>query len=113
MNDDEDRQHQPKAERQQVLRGSRECLNARQIAVLQRIVRGGEPVTSRESALAPSVYALRRRGLVETKWADGMWVAQPTIAGRLCYEHLAVEPGTCPSTNTSESVARPCLQSWS
>ena len=106
MNDDEDRQHQPNVTRLQVIRGSGKCLNSRQVAVLQRIVHGGEPVTSRESALAPSVYALRRRGLVKTMWADGMWVAQPTSAGRLSCEQLAFEPAISPSANTPESASR-------
>jgi hypothetical protein len=106
MNDDAERQQQTSVTGQQFLRRSRESLNSRQVAVLQRIVHGGEPVTSRESALALSVYALRRRGLVETRWADGMWVARPTSAGRVCYEQLAIEPGTSPSTNTSKSVTR-------
>ena len=67
-------------------------LNARQIMLLQRIVDGREPVTSRESALAPSVYALRSRGLVATTWADGAWTARATNAGRLHLECLALDP---------------------
>jgi len=39
-------------------------LNERQVALLHRIAEGDQPVTSRESELARSVYALRDRGLV-------------------------------------------------
>jgi hypothetical protein len=55
-------------------------LNKRQIAVLQRICDNTEPVTSAESTLANTVYALRNRGLVTTAWADGQWSASPMSA---------------------------------
>lgn len=56
-------------------------LNDRQLALLRRICAGHEPVTSAESSLAPTAYALRRRGLVTTVWDDGHWTAHPTVAG--------------------------------
>lgn len=56
-------------------------LNERQVAVLQRICDNTAPVTSADSTLANTVYALRSRGLVTTAWADGRWSASPTEAG--------------------------------
>lgn len=57
-------------------------LNERQLAVLKRVDEPAEPVTSKESNLARTVYALRDRGLVETPRRDGRWVAEITDAGR-------------------------------
>lgn len=64
-------------------------LNARQVALLRRIVEEREPVSSSEPALAVTVYALRSRGLVITRRAGGGWVAQVTDSGRLHLEQLA------------------------
>ena len=61
-------------------------LNQLQIEILGRIVANDVPVTSRESWLSLTVYALRRRGLVETVGPAGSWVAMPTAAGRECAE---------------------------
>ena len=57
-------------------------LNERQLNALRRICHGQTPVTSADSSLAVTVYALRNRGLVTTTWADGRWSAAPTEAGR-------------------------------
>ncbi|MFG2825644.1 hypothetical protein ACGFX4_40220 [Kitasatospora sp. NPDC048365] len=71
-------------------------LNDRQLTVLRRICEPGEPVTSTDSHLANSVYALRRRGLVTTQWEGGGWTASATLAGR---EHVsrANDPTPTPS----------------
>ena len=62
-------------------------LNPRQLAVLRRIGEGRAPVTSREPALAPTVYALRGRRLVTAARANGEWTARITDAGRYYLEH--------------------------
>jgi hypothetical protein len=66
---------------------SRKRLNERQLDVLRRIGDDDRPVTSREFALATSVYALRNRGLVTTKRGGGIWTAAITEAGRYYLEH--------------------------
>lgn len=66
---------------------SRRRLNERQLDVLRRIGDEVRPVTSREFALATSVYALRNRGLVTTKRGGGIWTAAITEAGRYYLEH--------------------------
>ena len=84
-------------------------LNERQLNALRRICHGQTPVTSADSSLAVTVYALRNRGLVTTTWADGRWSAAPTEAGR---QHLAEtdsEPAprlnaSAPSTGTEAAV---------
>ena len=67
--------------------GCKARLNTRQVELLRRIVEGVEPVTSREHTLAITVYALRSRGLVTTRRADGIWVAAATDTGRYYAEH--------------------------
>lgn len=62
-------------------------LLSHQVELLRRIAAGGDPVTSRESALAVSVYALRTRRLVRTPRSDGVWTAVLTDAGRFYFEH--------------------------
>ncbi|MFD5081673.1 hypothetical protein ACFWOG_03415 [Kitasatospora sp. NPDC058406] len=54
--------------------------------MLRRICESGNPVTSADSHLVNSVYALRRRGLVTTHWESGGWTASATPAGR---EHVS------------------------
>lgn len=61
-------------------------LNERQLATLRRVEEGSEPVTSRESGLATTVYALRGRGLVRTPRSHGAWTAEITEAGRFYLE---------------------------
>jgi len=56
-------------------------LNERQLDVLRRICQG-PPVTSADSGLAVTVYALRNRGLVTTTWTNGRWTAAATDTGR-------------------------------
>ncbi|MFH9712882.1 hypothetical protein ACH4MW_36965 [Streptomyces luteogriseus] len=76
-------------------------LNERQLDVLRRICHGETPVTSDDSRLAVTVYALRSRGLVTTAQADGRWSAAPTEAGR---RRLAqADPTLAPSTTGSAS----------
>lgn len=62
-------------------------LNERQLAVLKRVGDQAEPVTSKESSLARTIYALRDRGLVETPRSDGRWTAAITATGRFYLEH--------------------------
>lgn len=62
-------------------------LNERQLTLLRRINDGTESVTSHESSLAKTTYALRDRGLVETPRVDGVWTARITPAGRFYLEH--------------------------
>lgn len=57
-------------------------LNDRQVMVLRRVGAGTEPVTSAESTLALTVYALRARGLVTTPRQHGVWRAELTEAGQ-------------------------------
>ncbi|WP_055566875.1 hypothetical protein [Streptomyces atriruber] len=88
-------------------------LNERQLTVLRRICEGEAPVTSDDSSLATTVYALRSRGLVTTPRADGRWSAQPTEAGR---QHLhktdstpapgATEPASPTRTEAAELITR-------
>jgi hypothetical protein len=62
-------------------------LNERQLSLLKRIGEGSQPVTSKEPALATTVYALRNRGLVTTLRVAGAWTAVITDAGRYYLEH--------------------------
>lgn len=80
-------------------------LNDRQLTVLRRIGEDDQPVTSRESDLAVTVYALRSRGLVTTLRQDGAWVAQITNAGRYYLEHgqYPQQPGTATSVQRPET----------
>jgi hypothetical protein len=55
--------------------------------VLRRIAGGVDPVTSRESGLAKTVYALRDRRLVTTPRSGGVWTAVVTDAGRFYLEN--------------------------
>lgn len=66
---------------------SRSRLNERQLAVLRPIGDCARPVTSRQFALATTVYALRNRGLVVTKRGGGIRTAAITQAGRYYVEH--------------------------
>ncbi|MEJ8673057.1 hypothetical protein WKI71_45605 [Streptomyces sp. MS1.AVA.1] len=76
-------------------------LNEPQLDVLRRICHSETPVTSDDSRLAATVYALRSRGLVTTAQADGRWSAAPTEAGR---QRLAqADPTLAPSTTGSAS----------
>lgn len=78
-----------------------ERLNDRQVAVLRRICQEEDPVTSADSALAHSVYALRRRGLVTTVWVDGRWTAAPTPAGHQRLARAAA-PASSPARRAGE-----------
>jgi hypothetical protein len=62
-------------------------VNDRQLQVLRRIVDGQKPVSSSEPALATTAYALRARGLIETKRSDGGWTAVPTDLGIFYLQH--------------------------
>lgn len=58
-------------------------LNKRQLKVLRGIADGSQSVTSADSALKVTVYALRSRGLVETnKTGKGTWKVDITDAGK-------------------------------
>jgi hypothetical protein len=81
---------------------SRTKLNERQLDVLRRICHGQTPITSDDSGLAMTVYALRNRGLVTTTWADGRWSAAPTEAGR---QHLAHTDATTSPRPSAPSTA--------
>lgn len=62
-------------------------LNDRQLAVLQRIGDGSDPVSAKDPELANTVYALRGRGLVITPHREGTWTAEITDAGRFYLEY--------------------------
>jgi hypothetical protein len=80
-------------------------LNERQLALLRRICDDGTPVTSADSTLATTVYALRNRGLVALTRKDGRWTAHPTTAGS---QHLALADGhpTEPGPPSPDTPAR-------
>ncbi|MFF0043625.1 hypothetical protein ACFYRG_47000 [Streptomyces mirabilis] len=83
---------------------ARTKLNERQLDVLRRICHGGTPITSDDSGIAATVYALRTRGLVTTAWAHGRWTAAPTEAG---LRHLAptdVTPAPRPSAGAPSAA---------
>ncbi|MCL7429798.1 hypothetical protein [Streptomyces sp. YS415] len=81
---------------------ARNKLNERQLDVLRRICHGETPVTSDDSGLATTVYALRNRGLVTMPRADGRWSAVPTEAGR---QHLAHTDTTLAPRPSAPSTA--------
>lgn len=62
-------------------------LNDRQLAALRRVGAADPPITSQESGLAVTIYALRDRGLVVAPRRGGVWVAELTAAGRFYLEH--------------------------
>ena len=84
-------------------------LNARQRALLERIAAGPESVTSRESEMAVTVYALRNRGLVTTLRRGGTWTAVLTEAGQTYLEHgSSTTPSPTPAPSpTPRRAARP------
>ncbi|MFJ8469591.1 hypothetical protein [Streptomyces swartbergensis] len=81
---------------------ARTKLNERQLDVLRRICHGETPITSDDSGLAATVYALRNRGLVTTTRADGRWSAAPTEAG---HRHLAQTDATLAPRPSAPSTA--------
>ncbi|WP_146057733.1 hypothetical protein [Streptomyces sp. SM10] len=76
---------------------ARTKLNERQLDVLRRVCHGQTPITSDDSGLAATVYALRNRGLVTTSGADGRWSAAPTEAGLQHLAHTDATPAPGPS----------------
>lgn len=84
---------------------SRTKLNERQLDVLRRICHGQTPITSDDSGLATTVYALRNRGLVTTTRADGRWRAAPTEAGRQHLAHTDATTSPRPSAPSTASEA--------
>jgi hypothetical protein len=68
-------------------------LREHQLRVLRRIADGVDPVTSREPALAKTVYALRSRRLVTTPRSGGVWTAVITDAGRFYLDHGRYQGG--------------------
>jgi hypothetical protein len=87
-------------------------LNHRQLMILCRIGEGDEPVSSSDSALAKSVYALRARGLVTTPRAAGRWRAKITDAGRfyLQHGHHPDRPVPQPRRSTAAASSRETVQ---
>ncbi|WP_326800495.1 hypothetical protein OIE49_36890 [Streptomyces sp. NBC_01788] len=71
---------------------ARTKLNERQLDALRRICHGETPITSDDSGLAATVYALRNRGLVTTPRTDGRWTAAPTEAGLQHFAHADATP---------------------
>jgi hypothetical protein len=67
-------------------------LKDHQLALLRRVA-DGPPVTSAESTLAASVYALRNRRLVTTPRSKGVWTAVIANAGHYYLEHSDYPPG--------------------
>jgi uncharacterized membrane protein len=96
---------------------ARTKLNERQLEVLRRICHGQMPITSDDSDLTATVYALRNRGLVTTTRADGRWSAAPTEAGHRNLAQtdatLAPRPSTCtsptPHRTSGPTGAAPCM----
>ncbi|WP_405541033.1 hypothetical protein OG478_52585 [Streptomyces phaeochromogenes] len=87
---------------------ARTKINERQLDVLRRICHGETPVTSDDSGLAPTVYALRNRGLVTTLRADGRWSAAPTEAGLEYLAHTDAAPTprlSAPTPSTAPEAA--------
>jgi hypothetical protein len=79
-------------------------LNERQFSVLQRVADPKDSVTSRESRLANTVYALRARKLVDTIRVRGVgWQARITEAGRHYLVHGAYQQ---PAAKASSSRTR-------
>ncbi|MFI8850298.1 PE-PGRS family protein [Streptomyces sp. NPDC053499] len=62
-------------------------LNERQLALLNRIAGGDDPVTSDSPHLALTARALKERGLITMPKAGGKWRAEVTDAGRFYLEH--------------------------
>ncbi|MFE0739328.1 hypothetical protein ACFW2N_31005, partial [Streptomyces sp. NPDC058855] len=83
---------------------ARTNLNERQLDVLRRICHGETPVTSDDSSLAATVYALRNRGLVTTPRADGRWSAAPTEAGLEHLAHTDATPAPRPSASAPSTA---------
>ncbi|MFG2276037.1 hypothetical protein ACGFNY_40535 [Streptomyces chartreusis] len=87
---------------------ARTKLNERQLDVLRRICHGETSITSDDSGLAVTVYALRNRGLVTTPRAGGRWSAAPTEAGRQHLAHtdatLAPRPSASAPSTTPEAA---------
>jgi hypothetical protein len=57
-------------------------LNARQLALLQRVAAGADLNDAADLAYRTSAYALRNRGLIATSRRGGVWRAEITDAGR-------------------------------
>jgi hypothetical protein len=81
---------------------SKQRMNERQLSLLRRIGEGSQPVTSKEPAMATTVYALRNRGLVTTPRVAGVWTAVITDAGRYYLEH-----GRHPKEDVSQKEESP------
>ena len=77
-------------------------LRPHQLELLSRIAEGRQPVTSREPALAATVYALRTRRLVTTPRSDGVWTAMITDAGQYYLEHGEYAGAGRPSPDAGE-----------
>lgn len=93
-------------------------VNDRQLEILRRIADGRQPVSSTEPELATTVYALRARGLVETKRRNGGWAAVPTEHGVFYAQHERYPthprngqrpPRATPAPGAAPSPARPPL----
>jgi len=65
-------------------------LKAHQLVLLRRVA-DGQPVTSAESTLVTSAYALRNRNSVTTPRSKGVWTAVITDAGRYYLQHAATQ----------------------
>ncbi|WP_219505257.1 hypothetical protein [Nonomuraea ceibae] len=63
------------------------ALDERELSILVRIALGVKPVTSRESRLTKTVYALQDRKLVVLTRTKGFWSAVLTESGRLYLEN--------------------------
>jgi hypothetical protein len=83
---------------------ARTKLNERQLDVLRYICHGETPITSDDSGLAATVYALRNRGLVTTTWADGRWSAAPTEAGLQYLAHTDATLAPRPSASAAPTA---------
>lgn len=87
-------------------------LRPHQLDALRRIADGQQPITSREPALATTVYALRTRRLVTTPRSGGVWTAVITDAGRYYLDHGEYVGSTAGGTaSTRSSTPRRTRQS--
>ena len=80
-------------------------LSEYQVSVLRDVSQGA--VSSRNSELARTVYALRERGLVKTRKGEHRWVAQITEAGSFYIAHGSYRDDVAPTPERVKERALP------
>lgn len=87
-------------------------LNERQLRLLERINHGRDPVTSSESELAVTVYALQNRRLVLTRRISGRrWTAEMTEVGRF-FLARGYHPDDSPLATVRKDAFSPEWRNW-